>query len=96
MISASLIDTVDGEIECFSVRITKLTLGLVTCMDPRCEPTQFLGEEAGRFATVKNAGGRATLDAVRSILVLRSLNTVSDGGTVAVVHHTGKYHCSHG
>ena len=59
-------------------------------MDPRCEPTQFLGGGI-RFAAVKNAGGRATSDAIRSILILRSLNTVSEGGTVAVIHHTGKY-----
>lgn len=43
------------------------------------------------FGTVKNAGGRATPDAIRSILTLRSLSTVSEGGTVAVIHHTGKY-----
>ena len=58
-------------------------------MDPRCEPTQFLGP--GLFAAVvKNAGGRPTADAVRSILVLRSLNTTGEKGTVAVVHHTGE------
>jgi hypothetical protein len=59
-------------------------------MDPRCEPTQFLGGGI-LFGTVKNAGGRATPDAIRSILTLRSLNTVSEGGTVAVIHHTGTY-----
>ncbi|PVH99361.1 hypothetical protein DM02DRAFT_656514 [Periconia macrospinosa] len=60
---------------------------IVTCMDPRCEPTQFLGG-GFLFGTVKNAGGRATPDALRSILTLRSLNTVSKKGTVAVIHHT--------
>ena len=60
-------------------------------MDPRCEPSQFLNGAAGLFATVKNAGGRVTPDAIRSILVLRSLNTVSDAGTVAVIKHTGNY-----
>jgi carbonic anhydrase len=62
-------------------------------MDPRCEPSQFLNGAAGLFATVKNAGGRVTPDAIRSILVLRSLNTVSDAGTVAVIKHTGNYIC---
>lgn len=57
-------------------------------MDPRCEPTQFLGP--GLRGTLKNAGGRATPDAVRSILVLRSLIKKTEKGTVAVVHHTGK------
>jgi hypothetical protein len=38
---------------------------------------------------INNAADRATADATQSILVLRSLDTVSDGGTVAVIHHTG-------
>lgn len=57
-------------------------------MDPRCEPTQFLGP--GLRGVLKNAGGRATPDAVRSILVLRSLIKKTEKGTVAVIHHTGK------
>ncbi|KAF2030695.1 carbonic anhydrase [Setomelanomma holmii] len=60
---------------------------VVTCMDPRCDPSQFTGGDE-IFATIKNAGGRATPDAIRSILTLRALNTVSDKGTVAVIHHT--------
>ncbi|KAH7076064.1 carbonic anhydrase [Paraphoma chrysanthemicola] len=63
-------------------------LMIITCMDPRCEPTKFLGSEAGPFATVSNAGGRATADAVRSILVFRSLFVASERVTVAVVQHT--------
>lgn len=31
------------------------------------------------------------MDAIRSILTLRSLSNVSEGGTVAVIHHTGTY-----
>ena len=58
-------------------------------MDPRVEPNQFLGP--GWFGGVlKNAGGRATPDVVRSILTLRSLSLTSKKGTVAVIHHTGK------
>lgn len=57
-------------------------------MDPRCDPVRFLGGDV-IFGSVRNAGGRITDDAIRSIVVLRSLNTVSEGGTVAVVHHTG-------
>lgn len=59
-------------------------------MDPRCEPTQFLGPEFFG-AVLKNAGGRATPDAVRSILGLRSLSLTSEKATVAVIHHTGKF-----
>ncbi|OAL05139.1 hypothetical protein IQ06DRAFT_333352 [Phaeosphaeriaceae sp. SRC1lsM3a] len=60
---------------------------VVTCMDPRCDPSQFLGGDL-LFATMRNAGGRVTEDVIRTIAVLRSLNTVSEQGTVAVVHHT--------
>jgi hypothetical protein len=61
---------------------------------PRWEPSRLLGlliEGGIRFATVNNAGHRATSDSVRSNLVLRSLDTVSDRGNVAVIYHTGKF-----
>jgi hypothetical protein len=64
-------------------------------MDPRCDPVQFLGTGAdGKpntlFASIRNPGGRITKDTMRSVLTLRALNQVSEGGTVAVVHHTGE------
>ena len=59
----------------------------VTCLDPRCVPEQFFGPLV-RVPVIRNAGGRATKDAVTSITVLRALARVS---TVLVVHHTGKY-----
>ncbi|KAH7407088.1 carbonic anhydrase [Phaeosphaeria sp. MPI-PUGE-AT-0046c] len=62
-------------------------LMIVTCMDPRCDPAQFLGGDL-IFGSVRNAGGRITPDTIASIVTLRSLNLVSEGGTVAVVHHT--------
>jgi hypothetical protein len=61
---------------------------------PRWEHSRLLGlliEGGIRFATVNNAGHRATSDSIRSNLVLRSLDTVSDGGIVAVIYHTGKF-----
>lgn len=60
-------------------------------MDPRCEPTQFVGSGNGPFATVSNAGGRVTSDAIRSILVFRSLFAALDGAAVAVITHTGEW-----
>ena len=56
----------------------------VTCLDPRCVPEQFFPD--GGFAAVRNAGGRATKDAINSITVLSVLAGV---GLILVVHHTG-------
>lgn len=58
----------------------------VTCVDPRCVPEAFFGPEL-RGAVHRNAGGRATVDVVRSLNVLRALVNMK---TVVVVHHTGK------
>ena len=54
-------------------------------MDPRCVPEQMFGPDF-RGASFRNAGGRATKNAIDSITVLRSLAAVS---LVLVVHHTG-------
>lgn len=58
----------------------------VTCLDPRCVPEQFFGPEFGH-AVIRNAGGRATKDAITSITLLRSL---ANAAAVFVIHHTGK------
>lgn len=56
----------------------------MTCLDPRCVPEQYFGPNfAG--GVIRNAGGRATDDVVRSITALRGVVGVK---TVAVVHHT--------
>ncbi|KAL8824521.1 MAG: hypothetical protein Q9191_005002 [Dirinaria sp. TL-2023a] len=57
---------------------------VLTCLDPRCVPEQFFGPVA-RVPVIRNAGGRATKDAIASITVLRALARSS---TVLVVHHT--------
>lgn len=57
----------------------------VTCLDPRCVPEQFFGPDLG-FAVIRNAGGRATKDAINSITILRSLGNAA---SVFVIHHTG-------
>lgn len=54
-------------------------------MDPRCVPEQYFGPSyAG--PSIRNAGGRATEDAIRSVTCLR---TIAGLTTVVVVHHTG-------
>ena len=60
---------------------------IVTCLDPRCVPEQYFGPDV-RAAVIRNAGGRASEDVVRSVTVLRSL---ADAKVLMVVHHTGAY-----
>lgn len=57
----------------------------VTCLDPRCVPENFFGPNF-RGPVFRNAGGRATDDAIRSFAVLRGL---ADMKSVVVIHHTG-------
>lgn len=60
----------------------------VTCLDPRCVPETFFGPEFDG-PVFRNAGGRATDDAIRSFALLRGLVNLKN---VAVIHHTGKPH----
>lgn len=60
---------------------------LVTCLDPRCVPENFFGPNMAG-GVFRNAGGRATDDAIRSITALRALVGMQ---TIVVVHHTGRY-----
>lgn len=61
-------------------------LAVLTCMDARLDPLRDLGIEIGGAHVIRNAGGRATDDALRSLVL--SWHTL---GTreVLVVHHTG-------
>lgn len=61
-------------------------LALLTCMDARVLPHDALGFGHGDVHVVRNAGGRATPDACRSLAVSCRLLGVE---RVAVVHHTG-------
>lgn len=56
----------------------------MTCLDPRCVPEHFFGPSLGT-GVIRNAGGRATPDAIKSILALRAL---MDAKGVLVIHHT--------
>jgi carbonic anhydrase len=68
------------------VRPTRAGIIVISCSDPRLDPTQMFGnDKAVRATHVRNAGGRAA-DALRSLAVLGSL---SNPGMVVVVHHTG-------
>jgi carbonic anhydrase len=60
--------------------------GILTCMDARLDPAKFAGLSEGDAHVVRNAGGRASDDAIRSIVISHKLL-----GTVDwfVIHHTG-------
>ena len=42
---------------------------VVTCMDCRLDPAKFAGLSEGEANVIRNAGGRVTEDAIRSLLV---------------------------
>ena len=60
-------------------------LAVLTCIDSRIDPLAMLGLEAGDAKIVRNAGGRATDDALRSLVLAANLLGVR---RVCVVHHT--------
>lgn len=44
-------------------------VAVLTCMDARLHPERFLGLDIGDAHVIRNAGGRASADAVRSHLL---------------------------
>jgi len=65
--------------------LPKLPLVVLTCMDGRVQPARFLGLGVGDAHVVRNAGGRATDDALRSIIVSTQLLGTRE---CMVIHHT--------
>jgi carbonic anhydrase len=65
--------------------VPQLHLAVLTCMDSRLDLFGALGLDLGEVHLVRNAGGLATDDAIRSLLLSqRLLGTRS----VMVIHHT--------
>lgn len=60
-------------------------LAVLTCMDARILPLQALGLGPGDAHVIRNAGGRVTDDALRSLLV--GVHTMGVR-SIAVIHHT--------
>jgi carbonic anhydrase len=60
-------------------------LAVLACMDARLDPARVLGLDLGDAHVIRNAGGRASDDAIRSLIISsRLLNT----GEFVVIHHT--------
>lgn len=60
-------------------------VAVLTCMDARLVPSAFLGIEEGDAHIIANAGGRATDDALRSLIVSHKLLGTRE---ILVIHHT--------
>lgn len=58
---------------------------LLTCMDSRLLPNEFMGFNAGDIHLIRNAGGRASDDAIRSLVISSQLLKTNQ---FFVVHHT--------
>jgi carbonic anhydrase len=58
---------------------------VLTCIDARIDPSDILGLEVGDAHVIRNAGGRATDDAVRSLLISSWLLGTRE---FLVIHHT--------
>ena len=60
-------------------------LAAVVCMDARLDPLPQLGLQLGDAHVIRNAGGRVTEDALRSLAISERLLGTD---AVAVIHHT--------
>src|SRR5215467_16010686 len=60
-------------------------VAVLTCMDARLHPARFLGLELGDAHVIRNAGGRASDDALRSLAISQQLLGTRE---VVVIHHT--------
>lgn len=59
-------------------------VAVLTCMDARLDPAAFLGLQEGDAHVIRNAGGRADEDAIRSLVISQQLLGTN---TVVVIHH---------
>src|SRR5208282_5772462 len=59
---------------------------ILTCMDARMDPAKLIGLSEGDAHVIRNAGGRASDDAIRSLVVSCKLVGTTDW---LVIHHSG-------
>jgi carbonic anhydrase len=58
---------------------------ILTCMDARLDPAQYAGLHEGDAHVIRNAGGRASDDAIRSLVISYKLLGTKE---FFVIHHT--------
>ena len=59
--------------------------GILTCMDARLDPAKYAGLAEGDAHVIRNAGGRASDDAIRSLVISHKLLGTNEW---FVIHHT--------
>lgn len=59
---------------------------VLTCMDARMDPAKFAGLSQGDAHVIRNAGGRASDDAIRSLIISHKFLGTTDW---FVIQHTG-------
>lgn len=60
-------------------------VAVLVCMDARIDPAKALGLTEGDAHVIRNAGGRASEDAIRSLIISQQLLNTNE---VVVIHHT--------
>jgi carbonic anhydrase len=60
-------------------------VAVLTCMDARLDPAKFLGLDEGDAHVIRNAGGRASEDGIRSLIISYKLLGTRE---FLVIHHT--------
>jgi len=60
-------------------------VAVLTCMDARLDPARILGLEEGDAHVIRNAGGVATDDAIRSLVISQRLLGTDE---IILIHHT--------
>ena len=63
----------------------KRRFAILTCMDARLDPAKFAGLSEGDAHVIRNAGGRASDDAIRSLVISHKLLGTREW---FVIHHT--------
>jgi carbonic anhydrase len=58
---------------------------ILTCMDARLDPAKFAGLKEGDAHVIRNAGGRVSDDAIRSLIISHKLLGTNEW---FVIHHT--------
>jgi carbonic anhydrase len=60
-------------------------VAILTCMDARLDPAKYAGFREGEAHIIRNAGGRASDDAIRSLVISHKLLGTNQW---LVIHHT--------
>src|SRR5205809_5601075 len=61
------------------------SFAILTCMDARLDPARYAGLAEGDAHVIRNAGGRASDDAIRSLIISHKLLGTQEW---FVIHHT--------